>query len=334
VKIALFQPKSLFASWFSVGGYVSALTRMGHQVTEFAFPGNHVSNEALAQVRPEMPTIGQLNEQFDVVLSAYHEYTQPWLSALFRHEQWKRLTIPVIARFDESMDREDLLLSRRIDELKSWADYFSFPAVQDAEKYGGRWVPYGSDLQMFGPGVFAGRASFPVSGEEKKYDVAFIGSMYPQRKAYFDQLMTQFPQGYKFHVGNVLCQDLSGLLFKQSMELLAANYRQIKVFFCLPPMSRLIVQKVLDIMACGTMVMYPRLPGAAAKNLTQFDEGQEIVYYDPGNMIDNGKQIWQYLEDKTGRESIAAAGHLRVVKDYTIEQMLEAILSHKAAVAH
>ena len=79
--------------------------------------------------------------------------------------------------------------------------------------------------------------------------------------------------------------------------------------------------------------MRPRLPGAAAKNLTQFDEGQEIVYYDPGNMIDNGKQIWQYLEDKTGRERIAAAGHLRVVKDYTIEQMLEAILSHKAAVA-
>ena len=113
----------------------------------------------------------------------------------------------------------------------------------------------------------------------------------------------------------------------ESMELLTKNYRQMKIFFCFPPMSHLIVAKVVDVMASGTFVMYPRLWGEAAKNMTQFVEGKEIVYYEPDCMIDNCKQIKHYLDNEAEREEIACAGHRRVVQDYTIEQMLDAILS-------
>jgi len=189
-------------------------------------------------MKGKIPTIGQLNE-CDVIVSAYHEYTQPWLRAAYRQEQWKRLKPQVIARFDESMDRGDLFLPRRMEELLDWADVYSFPAAQDAEKYGGQWLPYGSDTHMFNRNR-TGESVFPG----KKYNVAFIGSLYAGRKAYLDQLAPSLADGVEIQCGNSLVYELGIPNGLASMELLAKNYREIKIFFCLPPLSRLIVQKL------------------------------------------------------------------------------------------
>ena len=120
--------------------------------------------------------------------------------------------------------------------------------------------------------------------------------------------------------------DLSGLREPETTNLLVENYRQVKIFFVLPPMSRLICAKVADVMACGTFVMYPKLQGDMAGNMTQFEDGREIVYYDPGYFKQNAKLIAKYLVDEYAREAIARAGCERVHREYRLDQMLEKLL--------
>lgn len=325
MKIALFYIKNVFACHYALFGYRETLERMGHTVIDCPFPGNQVHD--IDQVRNAMPTFEQLNE-CDVILATYLEYLQPWFETIYGLAAWeRRLKVPVIGRFDESFDRIDLGLPKRWEDLKKWAQYFFFPAVQDAERFGGTWLPYGADTTIFNP-IGKGDVTITSAGTApKKYDIAFIGSLYPTRKTYIEQLAQYIGVDVIFHCGHALVQDLGGVCEHESTELLADNYRQIKIFFCLPPMSRLIVEKVFDVMACETMVMYPMLPGAAARNLSLFKHGEHIVYYELGYMAENAKQIKFYLQNEEKREAIARAGCKLVHEKYTLVQMMEQLLA-------
>jgi hypothetical protein len=302
---------------------------MGHEVVDYAFPGNQPHD--VDRIRAEAPSIDRLNSS-DLILSTYHEYIVFWLAAIYRDE-WKKIKVPIVARFDESMDRDDLGLPTRMPELKKWATHFSFPAAQDAEKFGGEWHPFGADTLIFNP-TFP--ADCPTCGEhqpkywrdapEKKYSLAFIGTMYPQRQAYLQKL-ANVGAGLTFHVGNAIVQDLSGIRERESVELLAENYRAIKIFFCLPPISRLLVEKIFDVMACDTLVMYPRLYGDAEKNLSIFEHEKHLVYYDIGYFANNVKQVRFFLDHPEEREKIARAGGELVRSKYTLEHLLDGLLA-------
>ena len=325
MKIAAFYPRSTYAGWYAVGGYAQALRRAGHDVLDVPLPGNQVSN--VEAVRAKLPSIETLNS-CDCILSLYHEYAQPWIEAVYDYEAWLRLTPPVIARFDESMDRADLGLPERVPELMRWASYHSFPAIQDAKKFGGQWLPYGADTLMFRPPEReALNAPSSIEGEAKTYDLAFIGSLYPIRAAYLQQLAENLENTITFRCGSVGVQTLDGMKEPESTHLLAEEYGKIKVFFCLPPMSRLVVAKAFDAMACGAFMMYPRLPGDARENLSIFENERHLVYYEPGYLRENGKQIKRWLRDDRERESIASAGCELVRTKYTVDLMLESLLS-------
>jgi len=325
VKIAIFYPRNFLACSYALGGYYNTLTRMGHEVRDCFFPGNTV--QVTAEILAKMPTMEQLLES-DLVISFYHEYTQPWLKVIYPFEQWELLMekVPVLARFDESMDRGDLWLPQRVPELKKWARYYSFPAAQDAEKYGGEWLPYGADTTIFHPPTLNGLSDGPIISKLKKYDLGFIGSLYQQRHEYLMKLIQHVGAKTTFYSGCVLVQDLGGLRERETTELLAENYRQIRIFFLLPPMSRLLVEKTFDIMASDTLVMFPRFPGDAAKNLTIFKEETHIVYYELGFFANNGKQVKYYLEHPEECERIARAGGELVRRDYTLEGMLQKMI--------
>src|SRR5256885_9845056 len=104
MKICLFVVRNLLACHYSLFGYRETLKRMGHEVTECAFPGNQVQN--VDNIRANMPTIEEL-KTFDVILVTYQEYVQPWLAQIYVFTDWSALkqSVPIIARFDESMDR-------------------------------------------------------------------------------------------------------------------------------------------------------------------------------------------------------------------------------------
>jgi glycosyltransferase involved in cell wall biosynthesis len=320
MKIALFTVHNLLACHYSLFGYRETLERMGHEVLDCSFPGNNVENVSV--VAAKMPTIEQLMT-CDLVLSTYHEYTHPWLSRIYTFKEWTALMqkVPVLARYDESMDRGDLHLPHRMPELQRWATHYSFPAVQDAEKYGGEWLPYGADTSIF----------YPDAGEPKKYDLAFIGTLYPKRHEYLMKLAMHTRNSVNFYAGNVIVQDLEGVSERDTTERLALNYRRIKIFFCLPPMSRLLVEKIFDIMACNTMVMYPRFPDDAAKNCSIFENGKHIVYYDLGYFANNGTQIKYYVEHPEEVQRIAEAGGELVRSKYTLERMMERMLEQCAS---
>ncbi len=315
MKVAVFYPKNFFASWYALGGYVSALRDLGHEVIDCPVPGNLVRDVAV--FRRVLPSL-ELLLTCDVVLSTFHEYLHPWLEAVYGFEAWQQLLAAgkVIARYDESMDRVDLKLPERLPELRRWANYHSFPAAQDALRYDGAWHPFGTDTRIFRP-----------TRTEKKYDVAFIGTMYQLRQNYLRQLVSFISSDVIFCCGSCMIQDLSGVKARESTELLAENYRQIKIFFCLPPMSRLIVAKVVDVMACGTFVMYPRLPGGSHRNNVLFKHHEHLAYYDLGYFKVNGKQVHHWLEHEAEREQIAAAGGELVRAEHTLPGMLEKILA-------
>jgi hypothetical protein len=324
MRIALFYPKNLYASWYALGGYKLALERLGHEVVDLPFPGNEVGN--IEVFRAIFPTIKTLNG-CDVILSMFHEYVQPWLEAIYGAE-WKELTTPVIARFDESMDRADLELPKRVPKLLEWADFYSFPAAQDAERFGGQWLPFAGDVSMFKPSVLCEHDT------PKEYEIGFVGSMYPVRLKYLEKLAEHLPNDLTFTTGPCIVQDLGGVNTVESTKLLAENYRKVKIFFCLPPMSRLLVCKVFEVMACGTFLMYPTLPGDAMANTTVFESGKHLVYYQGGHMKKNAAQILHYLENETEREAIAKAGCEKVHFEHTLDQMLEKLLALAEITVH
>ena len=331
MKIALFTIHNAFACSYAIGGYRETLKRMGHEVLDCPFPGNAVQN--VAQVAATMPKIEELME-CDVILATYMEYVQPWLSKLYSMREWEALMakVPVLARYDESMDRGDLGLPQRMPELLRWAKFHSFPAAQDAAKYGGEWLPYGADTSIFHPNNSGQLTTMMLDKSSqwpdvKKYDVAFIGTLYGKRQEYLAKLVNHLGHGTVFYQGNVFVQDLSGIRERESTELLAENYRAIKIFFCLPPLSRLIVEKVVEVMACETLVLFPRLTDDAEANLSIFEHNKHIVYYDLGFFADNGKQVRHLLAHPEEIHAIAAAGSQLVSEKYTLRIMLEKMLA-------
>ena len=79
-------------------------------------------------------------------------------------------------------------------------------------------------------------------------------------------------------------------------------------------------------MACGTFLMYPKLPGQAAKNHGLFQNNQHLVYYSSGHMAENVEQISYWLEHDAEREKIARQGCELVHKNFSLEQMFQALL--------
>lgn len=331
MKVCIFYPKNFYASWYALGGYAETLARMGHDVTDCPFPGNQVQN--VEETRARLPGAADLASH-DLVISFFHEYTQPWLKNVYGEEMWKRIMqeTTVLARFDETMDRGDLGLPGRVPELLEWANCYSWPAAQDAEKYGGQFLIYGADATIFRPikSEFEDRnwTASHASGADKKYNVAFIGTLYPKRQEYLSRLAALFPQdgSIVFNAGTCSAQDLGGVRGRDSAMILAENIRQIKIFFCLPPMSRLLVCKVAEVMGCGTFLMYPKLPWNCRDNMKMFKDKSEIVYYDPGYLGENFKQIQYYLENEEEREAIARAGCEKVHRQHTLEKMLADLL--------
>lgn len=324
MKVAVFHPYNLTGGWGCVGGYKQTLERMGHHVIECAFPGNQPLQHHVDRLRKQAPTLEQLNS-CDVILSLHHEYNDPWLSNVYDYEKvWEKIKTPVVGRLDESVDRYDLALARRYQDesLTRHVDVLAVPAAQDAKALNLPWVPHAIDPYKFTP------LDKPVA---KRYDLAFIGTMYGTRPTYArylqESLMQLGPDCPTMLSGSVVAQDLSGVRGEISIDMLVDNYRQIKVFFCLPTASRLITLKVLEAMACGTFVMCPRFPGDFQLNCDMFEDGKHLVYYDIGQFIDNARQITTWLYDDKAREKIAAEGCKYVREKYTLEAMFQKLFA-------
>ena len=279
------------SAWCCAEGIVSVLREMGYNVVDGG-------NPRLSQI-----PISHLRNADLIILGA-----PEWFAAeLQRHYgfAWPTLRAKKAAWYAESFHRDDRDFD--FNSVRNLADHHYFPAIQDAEEYGGQWLPFGADTGVFRP-----------QPATVLYDAAFLGTMYPKRAEFMARI------GYSL----ARIQSVSSPDVRKSFELLANAYCSTRIFVNLPAYSRLLVTKVTEVMACGTFLLTPRLDHPSAyRNMAPFENGKHLVYYDAGDPQEIAKLVYYYIENSSELEAIAAAGRDEVLKSHSMVVPLRKILS-------
>jgi glycosyltransferase involved in cell wall biosynthesis len=217
---------------------------------------------------------------------------------------WHQLRAPKVAMFIESMYRDDGWFPVR--QVQSLADFYYFPAIQDAREFGGQWLPYGVDVTVFNPK--------PV---EKRHQAAFLGTLYQKRVDFLRSIP------YRLEILSPVSHEDP----RRSFELLAEAYSAIRIFVNAPALSRVLVGKVTEILACRTFLLTPAIdhPSGTA-NMTLFESGKHLVYYDPSRPGDVPALIAHYLAHPDEADAIAEAGWREVTRAHTLSQRMEQVI--------
>jgi hypothetical protein len=289
--IAVFRVHPSGAAWCCSDGMASTLRSMGYRVLDCGDPRlTNVPIEDLQQVEL-------------IVMNAVEWYDEV-LANRYGLQAWHALKAPKAAWYAESAHRDDR--SFPFERCRPLADRHYFPAAQDAVEFNGEWLPFGADLSVFNPK--------PV---EKRHAAAFLGMMYPKRAEYVSRI------GYPLEILPPVC-DPDTL---RSFELLAETYSATRIFVNLPSYSRLLVTKVTEVMACGTMLVTPKVDHpSGAHNMSQFTNGKHLIYYDSDRPSDIGDIVKHYLRSPSQLDSIATAGLEEVARAHTLAQRLEKII--------
>ena len=298
--------------------------------------------EQFKRVTNELPALETL-KKCDAILISGPEHIAPWLDAVYGKYEWKNIEVPKAAWWHESMNRDDYTLDW--DNVGMWANENFVPAYQDAdwlsqEMFGGthiHWLPFGVDTEVFkahqdptvAPSCVPNEHWSKYHFEGKQWPIAFIGAMYEKRHKFLQALsQCNIPP---IIIGNVVVKDLGGLDPIENVQRLASNYRRVGVFFNLPALSRLLVTKIYEVMACGTFVMTPLLSNEKhiAENMKQFHDREHLLYYRSAGLVDVARSLreWSSEEKAEERGRIAAAGCREVHEKHSLKLRLETILA-------
>jgi len=289
LRVAVFHPGSSVRSPYSFSeGLVEVLQQLGHEVHSFTSLG--VSIEQLRSM--------------DLILLSSLEWYAAKIHAAYG-EAWQTITAAKVGWYVESFQRDDQNFDFGI--CRKIADHHYFPAIQDAKAFGGSWLPFGADTTIFKP--------FPTP---KLYDAAFLGSLYAKRADYVRRINANI-----VHIQSVDDPDK-----RRSAELLAYACSTPKIFVNLPSLSRLMVTKVTEVIACGTFLLTPKIDHPSAlQNMELFVDRRHLVYYDPERPEEIGPLIAHYLAHEDERNAIAATGLAEVQARHTFLQRVQRILS-------
>jgi glycosyltransferase involved in cell wall biosynthesis len=330
MRIAYFHTATILSSW-SVFSMADTLRAMGHEVLDGMIPTNahgqvlqNVGREHFNRTVALMPTLEDL-QSCGVVLVAGPEYIDVWLNSLYGKEQWCKLNACRVAFFLESTGRKDLQL--RYETFTHWFDLHYFPDRADASRLGGRHMKGSVDLEMFRPcekgtppNHTCDQACYSQRMAAKKYDAAFVGSLYPKRMEFLYKLLPLLPD-VEFHANGVAVRDLGGECQREWAELLAKNIRQIKIHVALPSNNmRMMVSRPFETLACGTFLL------TYDTKDNPFRDGVHCRIYDPENPRELADLIRYYIAHEAEREAIATAGCEEVRTKYSLRQRLSEVL--------
>lgn len=292
LRVAVFHPGSSIRSPYCCSeGLVEILQQLGHEVHSFTNLG---------------VTLEQLRSMDMILLSSLEWYAAKLIGSF--GDAWQTIKAPKIAWYVESFERDDQNFD--FEACRRIADWHYFPAIQDAQTYGGTWLPFGADTSIFKP-----------SNTPKLYDAAFLGTLYPKRADYVGRINANI----------IRIQSVDDPDKRRSAELLAYACTTPKIFVNLPSLSRLMVTKVTEVMACGTFLLTPKIDHPAAlKNMEPFVDRRHLVYYDPARPEEIGELIAHYLAHEDERNAIAASGLAEVREQHTFLQRVQRILSDYA----
>ena len=291
-NVAVFHNTAQVGSaWCCAEGIVETLRQQNYQVLNCGNP----------QVTP-VPL--EMLEQADLIVLGAPEWYEQSLMSLYG-EAWLRLKAPKVAWYAESAYRDD----RSFDfaRCRPIADLHYFPAAQDADQFGGQWLPFGADATIF----------FPRQ-TKKILDTAFLGTLYPKRLEYLRE--TKFPI--------TILPPIRDADPRRSFCRLAEAYASTRIFVNMPAYSRLLVTKVTEVMACRTMLVTPRIDHPSGRcNMLQFEDGKHLLYYDQDRPFELATLLEYYLHHPAEMEAIAAAGSDEIARSHTLAHRLRRIIA-------
>ncbi|MDQ7062670.1 MAG: glycosyltransferase [candidate division KSB1 bacterium] len=138
---------------------------------------------------------------------------------------------------------------------------------------------------------------------EKKYDVVFVGNLYPNRKTLVERLSKKF--------------DVK--VFQAYNEEAAQIYNQSKIVLNLGIGRTGIQQRVFEVLLCGAFLMTNEIP----KEGRLFEDRKHLVYFNENNIEE---LIAYYLEHEDERERIAENGYRLAMQKHTYRNRLEKLL--------
>ncbi|KAA3615503.1 MAG: hypothetical protein DWQ05_14220 [Calditrichaeota bacterium] len=172
---------------------------------------------------------------------------------------------------------------------------FDFNAIEEYKKYGVReidWLPLGATPEIYN------KQFLP-----KKYDISFVGNVYPNRKALFQRLEKKF----NLFVTQAFAKDAAKI------------YNESKIVLNLGIGKTGIQQRVFEALCCGSMLFTNEIP----EDGQLFKDMQHLVYFNDNNIEE---LLSYYLENEDKREEIALAGYRKAVSENTFAHRAEQIL--------
>jgi len=335
MRIAYFHTGTVLSSWsiFSMG---DTLRSMGHDVLDGIIPTNahgavltELGRAEYERFRAKIPTLEQL-QSCDAILVAGPEYVGVWLNTLYGKKQWCDLKASRVAFYLESSRRQDVQLPYA--NFADWYDLHYFPDAEDAARFGGKHMRGCIDLAMFKPCLLQGQPGHACDQAchvrrmaEKKYDAAFVGSLYKKRVEFLSQLLPLLPE-VDFRANGVTVRDVGGECQREWAELLAKNIRQIKVHVGLPSNNnRMTVSRPYETLACGTFLLTYQTED------NPFRDGVHCRIYDPEKPKELADFIRYYITHEEERETIARAGCEEVHRNYSLRDRLAEVLNSISA---
>jgi hypothetical protein len=296
LHIAVFHALSdMGSAWSYTSGVHYTLNAMGHNAFDAGDP--RYSNVPI-----------ELLEDVDVIFVVGLEWFDTILIERYG-EAWGKLRAVKVGLYFETAHRDD-----RDFPYGNWrqiVDLPYFPACQDAEEFGGTWLPFGADTTMFAP----------QASVAKQVDVGFIGQMYQKRLDFCARINAP--------IVRVMPEEDKNMAV--SFRHLVRAYCAIRIFVNLPSLSRLLVTKVSEIMACGTMLITPKMDHpSAVRNTETFEDGKHLVYYDPSSPEDLKEKIAFYLSRPDLVEQVSQAGYREILRAHTMVHKLRIILADVA----
>jgi hypothetical protein len=317
MKIAVAYATAHGAAWAVSEGLVSTLMAMGHLVLDIP------QNPFLPYSINWWDMVDMINEGDLFMMSgadlvyapAYCGYQQDQVQKPFP-QVMHRIRTRTVGLYTESSGREDRKYS--YDSLSGIFDHNFYPARQDAEAqekmHSGRnhWLPFGVDTDIF----------FPM-GSPRNVSFGFIGNIYTKRQQFLNELQSIRSTGIP-PLEVIQTPPLPSRW--ETARLLAKAYNTISVSVVLPSYSQLIVTKVVEAMACGCCVLAPRLYEPAAANMQIFEDGKDIIFYEP-----TPTGLLEVMIELAGKpdfvERIASEAAISAKEKHALKQRLATVLA-------
>jgi glycosyltransferase involved in cell wall biosynthesis len=312
MKIAHFHTNTILSSWTNLA-VLDAFKELGHETYRGAIPVNQhgavltkVSSQQFQEVKTACPTFEELQD-CDFILISGPEYLSHWLDSLYTKKKWMTLKNKIGWHL-ESSSRKDLAI--KYEDFLEWSDIHFFCDPEDVTRFKGHQMPLAVDTKMFNPGIYT----------TKRYDVGFVGTVYPKRVEFLNSLKPHLGSTM-FRAAGVSVRDLGGECQEDWAKLLVNNIRQLKIHVNLPSNnSNMWTSRPFETMACSTFLLTPKL------DQDIFEDGIHCVFYDPLNPEELAERIRFYLSHDYEREAIARKGCIKVRQEFSLIKKMDEML--------